>query len=136
MPNFEIVNLGTFVEIARTKENDALPEGKVFLRDKLGLTSCEISVNSVPKGSKAPYKHSHRQNEEIFIFLQGEGMMSVDDDAFQVMEGTCVKVAPAGCRGLDNTGDGDLRYICIQAKENSLKQSLFEDGDICGRENS
>lgn len=132
MPNFNLVNLGTFVEIAGRKENDKLPPGKVFLKEKLGLTSCEISVNSVPKGTKAPYKHSHHQNEEIFIFLEGTGMMSVDDEVFPVREGTCVKVKPAGCRGLENTGTGDLRYICLQAKENSLEQSLFEDGEICG----
>lgn len=132
MSDFTVVNLGTFLEIAKTRENDILPPGKIFLRDKLGLTSCEISINSVPKGIKAPYKHKHRQNEEIYIFLEGSGLMSVNEDEFPVKEGTCVKVDPAGCRGLENTGDGDLRYICIQAKENSLEQSLFEDGEICG----
>lgn len=117
--------------MARTKESDILPPGKVFLRKKLGLTSCEISVNSVPKGVKAPYRHKHRQNEEIFIFISSSGIMSVDQDEFEVREGTCVKVDPAGCRGLENTGDEDLRYICIQAKANSLEQSLFEDGEVC-----
>lgn len=133
MANFEVVNLGTFAEISKRKENDVLPEGKVFLKDKLELTSCEISVNSLAKGTKSPYDHKHRQNEEIYIFLQGEGIMSVDGEEFPVREGTCARVAPAGCRGLENTGDGDIRYICIQAKENSLQQSLFEDGEICSQ---
>lgn len=131
MPNFKKIDLGTFAEIAETKENDALPRGKVFLRDALGLTSCEISVNSVPAGIKAPYRHAHKQNEEIYIFLKGTGIMSVDGKEFPVGEGSCVRVAPAGCRGLESTGDEDLRYICIQAKENSLEQSLFDDGEIC-----
>lgn len=136
MADYKVVNLGTFVEIAGTKENDILPAGKVFLKNKLGLTCCEISVNSVPAGVKAPYSHRHRQNEEIYIFLQGDGIMSVNNNAFPVREGTCVKVTPTGCRDLENTGNCDLRYICIQAKENSLEQSLFEDGEICGQEKS
>ena len=132
MPNFTLANLGTFIEIAGRKENENLPPGKIFLKEKLGLTSCEISVNSVPEGTKSPFKHRHHQNEEIFIFLDGTGMMSVDGEEFPVREGICVKVKPAECRGLENTGTDDLRYICIQAKENSLEQSLFEDGEICG----
>lgn len=131
MANFKLVNIGTFDEIATKKENDAPPKGKVFLKEKLGLTSCEISVNSMPKGSKSSFKHKHHQNEEIYIFLSGAGIMSIDGEEFPVKEGICVKVEPAGCRGIENTGNNELHYICIQAKENSLKQSLFQDGEMC-----
>lgn len=132
MTNYKKANLSTFSEIASIKENEVLPRGKVFLKDKLDLTSCEISVNSAAIGSKPPYSHKHRQNEEIYIFLKGAGIMRVDEDEFTIGEGSCVKVSPAGCRWLENTGDVPLLYICIQAKENSLEQSLFEDGEICG----
>lgn len=64
--------------------------------------------------------HGNKQNEEIYIFLKGNGIMSVDGEEFPVRVGTCVRVAPGGCRFLENTGDGDLDYICIQAREDSL----------------
>lgn len=57
--------------------------------------------------------------------------MSVDNDEFPVQECTCVNVAPSGCRGLENVGDGELSYICIQAKANSLAQYTSDDGEKC-----
>ncbi len=131
MANFKEVDLGSFAEIGNLKENEILPRGKVFLRDKLGLTSSEISINSAAPGTKAPYGHRHKQNEEIYIFLKGMGIMSIDGHEFDVREGSCVVVKPEGCRYLENTGTTNLDYICIQAKEDSLEQSLFDDGDIC-----
>lgn len=131
MANFKKVDLGSFAEIAE-KDEGAILKGKVFLRNSLGLTSCEISVNSAAKGTKAPYSHKHKQNEEIYIFLKGRGLMRIDGEEISVREGTCVKVDPAGCRFLENTGDGELCYICVQAKAHSLEQALFDDGEICG----
>lgn len=119
MPNFTKIELG------------ALNGGKTFLKDQLNLTSCEISVTSAPEGFKAPFSHKHIQNEEVYIFIKGSGEMSVDGDKFHVQEGTCVKVMPQGCRYLENTGTGDLCYICVQAKENSLEQSVYSDGEKC-----
>lgn len=133
MENFSKTDLGSFASLAQIKENEILPRGKVFLKDKLGLTSCEISVNSAAPGTKAPYKHKHKQNEEIYIFLKGSGLMSVDGHEFEVKEGSCVRVAPGGCRFLESAGKGDLDYIRFQAKEGSLEQSLFDDGEICGK---
>lgn len=39
--------------------------GKAFLHDLLGLTSCEISVSAMPAGIKLPFNHKHKQNEEV-----------------------------------------------------------------------
>ena len=46
MTNYKTTELGRIGEIIN------LENGKVFLHDALDLTSCEISVNAVPKGFK------------------------------------------------------------------------------------
>lgn len=56
--------------------------------------------------------------------------MMVDGESFDVSEGSCVRVAPKGNRSLENTGDGELQLICVQAKENSLDQYALSDGEI------
>lgn len=117
-------------EIGKLQNVLAQSEGKAFLHDSLGLTSCEISINAVPGGWKAPFCHRHKQNEEIYIFLKGSGKMMVDGESFDVSEGSCVRVAPQGNRSLENTGDGELQFICVQAKENSLDQYALSDGEI------
>lgn len=124
MSSFQFFDFGTLNDLASQFN------GKVFLHDALGLTSCEISVNAVPKGGKAPFVHSHKQNEEIYIFLKGTGCVTLDGQDFDVKEGSCLRVAPSVKRMLENTGDEALQFICIQAKENALEQFAMTDGII------
>lgn len=104
--------------------------GKVFLHDALGLTICEVSINAVSKWGKTPFVHSHKQNEEIYIFLKGTGRVTLDGQNFDVKEGSCLRVAPSVKRMLENTGDEELQFICIHAKENSLGQFAMTDGVV------
>jgi quercetin dioxygenase-like cupin family protein len=52
----------------------------------------------------------------------------VDDDCFPVAEGSVIRVAPHGKRGLCNTSESEMIYICIQSKENSLEEHTTDDG--------
>lgn len=108
-----------------------LENGKTFLHDALELTSCEISLNTVQKGFKVPFNHRHKQNEEVYIILKGEGKMIIDGEDVIVKEGSVVKVVPEASRTIENTSDKDFQFICVQAKANSLEQFGFGDGEIC-----
>lgn len=103
-------------------------EGKVFLKDVTQSTGTEISFNSIPPHTEVPYFHLHKKNEETYIILQGEGYFQVDDDFFSIKEGSVVRVAPAGKRGLCNTSDERMIYIVVQSKENSLEEYTTADG--------
>ena len=124
MTNFKNVEIGNLNEIGTKYEN-----GKAFLHDLLGLTSCEISVSAMPKGIKLPFNHKHKQNEEIYIFLSGEGTMTLDNEVIEVKEGSCVKVSPEVIRTMESKTE--LQYICVQAKTDSLEQFGFGDADLC-----
>lgn len=124
MANYKNIELGKIDEISRNYEN-----GKAFLHDLLGLTSCEISVNVMPKGVKLPFSHKHKQNEEVYIFLKGEGIMTLDGQDVNFKEGSCIKVLPEAVRTME--AKTDVEYICVQAKENSLIQFGFGDGELC-----
>ena len=65
MTNFKKEEIGKISEVGKNYEN-----GKAFLHDLLGLTSCEISVSAMPAGVKFPFNHKHKQNEEVYIFLK------------------------------------------------------------------
>ncbi len=123
MTNFKTVELGKINEIGKNYEN-----GKAILHDVLSLTSCEISVNVMPKG-KLPYNHKHKQNEEVYIFLKGEGIMTLDGEDVEFKEGSCIKILPSVNRTME--AKTDIQYICVQAKENSLEQFSFGDGELC-----
>jgi len=107
---------------------DKVVRGKVFLKEAVSLTGMEISFTTIAPGKNTPFVHHHKQDEEAYIFLQGSGRMQIDDDVFDVIEGTVVRVAPDGKRAIGNDSDKPLVYICIQAKAGSLEQYTTSDG--------
>ena len=101
------------------------------MHDALNLTSCEVSLNSVPAGFKVPFNHLHHQNEEIYIILSGSGIITVDSEKIPVSSGSCVRVSAGVAHTIENSENGQMQFICIQAKENSLTQFGFGDAEVC-----
>lgn len=110
-------------------------EGKAFVKDATGATSCEISFGSLPSGESVPFFHSHRENEENYIILSGHGRFQVDDNVFEISEGSVIRVSTNSDRNLKCTSAEPMTYICIQAKEGSLGGYTMTDADITSREN-
>ena len=126
MTNYSVTEIGKLNDLDKNFEN-----GKAFLHDSLDLTSCEISLNCVPKGYKVPFNHKEKENEEIYIAIKGKGILTVDGKEIELKEGTSVRVATSASRTLANTGDDIFQFICVQAKENSLTQYVATDGVLC-----
>lgn len=103
--------------------------GKVFLKELINTTGMEVSIGSIEAGQSVPFYHSHKQNEEVYIFLSGEGRFILDNDEIAVESGTIVRVAPSVMRRLCNSGSAPLQHICIQAKAGSLEGYTMTD---CG----
>jgi len=109
--------------------NKRLIEGKVFLKDATQATGTEISFNSLAPKSEQPYFHIHRKNEETYIILKGSGFFQVDEDCFGIKEGSVIRVAPQGKRGICNSSDETMIYMVVQSKENSLEEHTTADGE-------
>ncbi|NHC35288.1 cupin domain-containing protein [Scytonema millei] len=103
-------------------------EGKLFIKQILDLTSCEISFNKLPAKAAIPFYHKHKQNEEVYLFIQGKGEFQIDGKVFPIVEGTVVRVAPDGERTLRSISDKDLVYIVIQSRANSYEGHTILDG--------
>lgn len=103
-------------------------EGKLFIKQILDLTSCEISFNKLPAKAAIPFYHKHKQNEEVYLFIQGKGEFQIDGKVFPIVEGTVVRVAPDGERTLRSISDEDLVYIVIQSRANSYEGHTILDG--------
>ncbi len=104
--------------------------GKVFLGELIGLTSMEVSINKDAPNTGVNFFHSHKNNEELYIFIGGSGEMVVDDERFTIEEGSIVRVATGAKRAWWNTGSNDLYYIVIQAQTDGLKTSSLIDAEI------
>lgn len=123
--NYSAEHIGPLENLA---ERDFLGfPGKFFIGKELGLSGCEVSLNRLPAGKGMPFVHSHKKNEEVYIFLRGNGVFYIDGTEFPIQEGSLIRVAPEAERAW-KAGDEDLYFICIQAEAGTLSQSTRDDG--------
>lgn len=127
--NFSAVQVGKWEELLQYKNgNPFKAPGKVFLKDDLQCTGMEVSLNVFPPGISMPFYHKHRENEELYIFVKGQGEFKIDDEILEIKEGTVIRVAQEGERIWRNSSSEPLYFICIQARANTLEESNIEDG--------
>ncbi|MDE5765902.1 MAG: cupin domain-containing protein [Clostridia bacterium] len=112
------------------KKVSVAEEARVELHDLLGLTGAEVSINALPAGASVPFVHSHKQNEEIYAVLEGEGKAVIDGESVALKAGDWVRIAPAAKRQFFAAADKGIKYICIQVKENSLEGYTMTDAVV------
>ena len=106
-------------------------EGRVELHDKLRLTGAEISVNSLPAGASVPFVHYHKQNEEIYAIVEGEGKAVIDGETVELKAGDWLRIEPSAKRRFFASENKGIKYICIQVKKDSLQEYTATDGVVC-----
>ena len=104
--------------------------GKLFLKDKLGLTASEMSINAMLPGEGMPIHHTHQENEEVYLFIHGQGQVQINGDLIPVREGTAIRIEPKAERVWRNNGNETLVYIVMQSREHSLRQWGLADGTV------
>ena len=119
MKNYAIKNLNGWQNV----------EGKIFLGQELGTTGAEVSLQCLAAGEDAPFLHSHKTHEEIYVIISGKGEYEVDGEKMVVSEGSIIRVAPAGVRALRNTSDNEMVMMCIQYEAKPIT-SFMDDANI------
>ena len=105
-------------------------ENRIELHEKLSLTGAEISLNELPAGANVPFVHSHKENEEIYGILSGNGKAIIDGEEISLSTGDWLKIAPAAKRQFF-ASDISWNYLYLHSgKENSLEHFTAEDAVI------
>ncbi len=97
-------------------EGYAPQKGMVYWKTLIskGVTRSEnltLGVMELPPG-EALREHQHRQ-EEIYLVLEGSGVLRVGAEEFAVEAGTAVFVPGDALHSCQNTGVSDLRVACV-----------------------
>ena len=66
-----------------------------------------------PGGKTEP--HFHKESEEIYQVVSGEGILKIENETYEVGEGVSVVIMPGQVHSLENTGKNDLVVICCCA---------------------
>jgi len=120
MSDYEIVEVGSPAEWrghhggfdpARSRQ------GRRVVDHELTMQYIGLTANALAPGEEAGYWHEHSQVEELYVFLDGQGEMGLDDDVVAVGPGTVVRVGQGvwrTWRALPDSPD-ELRWLCIRA---------------------
>lgn len=89
-------------------------------RRALGLRSFGMGLVEIPPGESIPeHDETERDQEEVFVFLNGEATIVIDGTEHGVGEGTFVRVDPELQRTVRNTSDTSISVLIISAPRRS-----------------
>lgn len=80
-------------------------------RKPLELAAVALGLIRLPPNEGYTFTHSHRQQEEVYIVIEGSGSIAVNDSLVELARGDLIRVSPAARRALKANGEG-LFVIC------------------------
>jgi len=107
MSDFTIKNLFDDLDNAATGR---MAEGTVldarFGRGALESVHLGVSYFRYAPGGRAPFGHSHGEQEEVYVILDGSGRVRLGDEFRDLRKWDLVRVAPSTVRGFEAGPDG------------------------------
>jgi len=73
---------------------------------------------------KASTKHRHFTQEELYVLLEGEGRVRVDDEVLTLEPLDCLLVEPDSVRQLFNDTDADQLWLVVGAPQELITSTL------------
>jgi hypothetical protein len=106
MAGYTVKNLK---EIENQGVKFGLDENDIEIRmakDPLECSACGLSYLRMGPGFRAPYGHTHKTQEEIYILVNGSARMKLGDELVDMKPFTAVRVSPETTRGYEAGADG------------------------------
>jgi mannose-6-phosphate isomerase-like protein (cupin superfamily) len=106
MPDYTLVNLKTGVEDMAPRFGMSPDMESRFARKPLGLEKSGLSYFKVAPGFRAPFGHTHTEQEEVYVVLSGSAQMKVEDEIVDLAPLDALRVAPGVMRAFEAGPDG------------------------------
>jgi mannose-6-phosphate isomerase-like protein (cupin superfamily) len=108
VPDYTIKNLMDVADAAtKTDGVEARFTRKFLDSEHLGVSYFRYAPNF-----RAPFGHSHGEQEEAYVVIAGSGRIKLDDEIVELRQWDVVRVAPHVVRGLEGGKDG-LEVIVV-----------------------
>jgi oxalate decarboxylase/phosphoglucose isomerase-like protein (cupin superfamily) len=83
-----------------------------LLKDNKTLNNLVLSSTRLYRG-QSTRGHSHAGQEEVYFFVQGTGMMLVDEQRFRVNAGDIIMIPDGAFHRVINDGEMHLLFNCV-----------------------
>jgi mannose-6-phosphate isomerase-like protein (cupin superfamily) len=105
-------------------ENDAQVR---MAKDPLECSGCGVTYLKLGPGWRAPWGHTHKTQEEIFILVNGTARMKLDDEIVEMKPFTAVRVSPETMRSYEGGPEG-AELIAIGTPRTGGGDAITEPG--------
>lgn len=86
-----------------------------------------LAEASLPEGC-ATDRHYHKESEELYFILEGEGTMEIDGENRQVGPGDGILIPPGAWHQI--TAVNTLRFLCCCAPPYAHEDTFFEESQV------
>ena len=92
---------------------DVVKDNETYLlKDNKTLKNLVLSSTKLYKG-QSTRGHSHAGQEEVYIFVQGTGIMIIDEEKFRVISGDIMLIPDGAFHRVINDGEQNLLFNCV-----------------------
>jgi len=85
-----------------------------FATRSLGGSTVGLALEEIKPGQRVPFGHTHREQEEVYVIVRGNGRVKIDDEVLDVAEWDAVRVGPGATRNFE-AGDDGLSILAFGA---------------------
>ena len=120
-----VINLDEITEYDDVEENGLYTSKRAFVGEKIGAKKLGYNLTVLPPGKAQCPFHSHRNEEELFLILEGEGELRYGAERHKLKRHdviACPVGGPETAHQIINTGAADLRYLSL---------STLKDIEVC-----
>jgi mannose-6-phosphate isomerase-like protein (cupin superfamily) len=103
------------MKVVRAVPTESLSEKLSVQRlgDALGVRNLRVNVFTLAEGSLS--KHLHREQEEVYLVLDGTALIDIDEEQFKVGEREALAVPARAWHRVANVGSGPLTFFVAAA---------------------
>ena len=114
-----------FSNVMEGKTYDFGSNSTTLLLDRTETNKFEFVVVKWPPHSKGAMV-AHKEKEQTFFILSGEGKVTIGDETENVKPGDLIFV-PRNIRHTTEAGDTDLEYLCINSIVTETQDASFDE---------
>jgi quercetin dioxygenase-like cupin family protein len=98
-----------------------------FARTNLELEKSGLSYFRLDPGYRAPFGHTHSEQEEIYVILSGSARVAVGDEVVELGELDAIRIAPETMHGMEAGPDG-AEILAFGAPNTDNKDADMQPG--------
>ena len=98
-----------------------------FARKNLELANSGLSYFRLDPGFRAPFGHTHSEQEEIYVVVSGSARVAVGDEVVELAEWDAVRIPAGALHGFEGGGEG-AEILAFGAPNTDNKDAEMQPG--------